>query len=62
MWYSLSVPYDMSIVFSMSSGLLHQLNWPPWYNWSITESGAKHHQTNKQTNKQTANPITLMDF
>ena len=26
---------------------------PPRYNWNIVESGVKHHQTNKQTNKQT---------
>ena len=24
-------------------------NWPPRYNWNIVESGAKHHQVNKQT-------------
>ena len=22
---------------------LHQLNWPPWYNWNIVESGINHH-------------------
>jgi hypothetical protein len=30
-------------------GFLHQLNWMPWYNWNIVESGVKHHQTNEQT-------------
>ena len=28
------------------SGFLHQLNWPPWYNWNIAESGIKHHNHN----------------
>ena len=26
---------------------LHQLNWPPRYNWNIVESGVKHHKTNQ---------------
>jgi hypothetical protein len=25
------------------SGFLHQLIWPPQYNWNIVESGVKHH-------------------
>ena len=31
-----------------SSGYLHQLNWPPQYNWNIVESGVKHRKTSKQ--------------
>jgi hypothetical protein len=46
MWYSLSVTCDWSVVFSGSSGFLHQLKWPPGYNWNIE---LKHHQGNKQT-------------
>jgi hypothetical protein len=46
MWYSLSV------VFSGSSGFLHQQNWPPRYSWNSVESGVKHFQTSKE-NKQT---------
>ena len=38
------------VVFSGSSGFLHQLNWPPRYSWNIVEIDMKHHQTNKQTN------------
>ena len=49
---SLSVTCDRSVVFCGSSGFLYQLNWPPRFNWNIVESGIKHHQTNKQTNKQ----------
>jgi hypothetical protein len=45
----LSVTCDRSVVFSKSSGLLQQQNWQSRYNWNIVESGAKHHQTNKQT-------------
>jgi hypothetical protein len=41
---------DRSMVFSGSSGFLHQYNWLPRYNWNIVESGVNHHQTNK--NKQ----------
>ena len=29
-------------------GFIHQLNWPPRYNWNIVESGIKHH---KPTNR-----------
>jgi hypothetical protein len=42
---SLSVTCDRSVVFSGSSGFLHQLNWPPRYNWTIVESGVKQHKT-----------------
>ena len=35
-----------SVVFSRYSGFLYQLNWPPWYNWNIVESGSKHHNLN----------------
>ena len=41
----LSVICGRSVVFSGSSGFLHQYNWPPRYNWNIAESGVKHHQT-----------------
>jgi hypothetical protein len=34
------------------SAFLHHWNWPPPYNWNIVESGLKHHQANKQTNKR----------
>jgi hypothetical protein len=37
---SLSATCDRLVVFS---GFLHQLNWPPRYNWNIVESGVKHH-------------------
>ena len=35
-----------SLVFTGSSGFLHQLNWQPRYSWNIVESGVKHHKTN----------------
>ena len=38
---------DRSVVFSGSSGFLHQYNWLPRYNWTIVESGVNHYQTNK---------------
>ena len=44
MWSSLSVTCDKSVVFSWYSGFLHQLNWPPRYNWNISESCIKHHK------------------
>ena len=47
MWSSLSVTCDRSVVFSGSSGFLHQ------YNWNIVESSVKHYETNKQTSKHT---------
>ena len=43
MWYSLSVTFDRSVVFSGSSDFLNQWNWPPRYNWNIVEMGVKHH-------------------
>ena len=46
MRYRLSVNCDRLLVFSGYSGLLHQKDWPPWYNWSIVESDAKHHKPN----------------
>ena len=47
MWLSLSVTCDRSVISSRSSGFLYKYNWPPRYNWTIVESGVKHHQTNK---------------
>ena len=38
--------YYRSVVFSEYSSFLHQLNWPPRYNWNIVESGIKHHNPN----------------
>ena len=29
--------------------VLHQLNWPPRYNWNIVEDGVKHHNPNPNT-------------
>ena len=43
----MSVTCDGSVFFSGYSCFLHQWNWPPWYNWNIIESGAKHHKTNQ---------------
>jgi len=37
--------------FSRYSGFLHQWNWPPWYNWNIAESGARHHNPNHNPSK-----------
>ena len=28
----------------LATGFLHQLKWPPRYNWNIVESGVKHHK------------------
>ena len=44
MWHSLSVTCHRSVVFSWSSGFLHQENWPLRNNWNIVESGVKHHK------------------
>ena len=33
-------------LFGSFSGLLHQQNWPPWYNWNYVQSGVKHHNPN----------------
>ena len=44
----MSVICDRSVVFSGSSGFLHQLNWSSRHSWTIVESGVKHHQANKQ--------------
>ena len=32
--------------FYLGTLVSHQQNWPPWYNWNIVESGAKHHNPN----------------
>ena len=53
----MSVTCDRSVVFSGSSGFLHQYNWPPLYNWNIVESGVKHHKPN-----QTKPETILNDF
>ena len=42
MWYILSVTSDWSVVFSGYSDFLHQLHWPPRYNWR----GVIHHSSN----------------
>ena len=34
------------VVFSGYPSFRHQLNWTPRYNWSIVESGVKHHNHN----------------
>jgi hypothetical protein len=39
------VTCDRSVVFSGSSGFLHQYNWQPRYNWNIIESAVKPHKT-----------------
>jgi len=36
-----------TVIISGYSCFLHQWNWPPRYNWSIVESGIKHHKTNQ---------------
>ena len=41
---SLSVTCGRLVVLSGYSGFLHQENWPPRYNWNITESSIKHHK------------------
>jgi hypothetical protein len=46
MWKSFSETCGRSVVFSGYSGILHQLNWPPWYHWNIVDSGTKHHNPN----------------
>jgi hypothetical protein len=44
--YRLSVTCVRSVVFSASSGFLHQQNWSPRHNWNIVERGVKHHNPN----------------
>ena len=54
---------NILVVFYGYSGFPYQLNWPPWYNWNIVESGVKHHDhfaclknntiENKQWNSET---------
>jgi hypothetical protein len=54
---------NIFVVFYGYSGFPYQLNWPPWYNWNIVESGVKHHDhfaclknntiENKQWNSET---------
>ena len=41
-----NIMWKRSVVFSGYSGFLHQLEWPPRYNWNIVESGIKHHNPN----------------
>jgi hypothetical protein len=37
--YVIQFDSDRFVVFSGYSGVLHQLNWRPRYNWNIIESG-----------------------
>ena len=51
----------------VSSGFLHQKNWPPRYGWNIVESSVKHHtpnQTIKTSNHRLilATVITLLYY
>ena len=62
MWYRLSVTCDRSVVFSGSSGFIHQQNWPTWYSWNIIESGIKHHERNNQSLIVTYFLIVQMGF
>ena len=43
MWWNLAVTYDRY------SGFLHQLKWPPRYNWNIVENDLRHHNPNTNT-------------
>ena len=47
---NLSITCVRSVIFSGFSGFLHQLNWPPRYNWNIVEGGVKHLKPTKPTN------------
>ena len=38
----MSVTCNRSVVFSGYFRVLHQWNWPPWYNWNIVDSGVIH--------------------
>ena len=53
-WYKLiySVSKCMDILFNLLffpsvvfSGVVHQWNWPPQYNWNIIKRGVKHHHS-----------------
>jgi hypothetical protein len=41
---------DRSVVFSGSSGVIHENIWPPRYNWHIVERGFKHHKAKQKLN------------
>jgi hypothetical protein len=41
------VTCNRSVVLTGCSGFPHQYNSPPWYNWTIVESGITHHKQNK---------------
>ena len=53
----LSVTCSRSMVYS---GFIHWLNWQPWYNWSIVESGVKHHNHNPSTSCVT--PVSVWQW
>jgi hypothetical protein len=44
-WHGLPLT---QVVFSGYSDFLHQINWLPWYNPNIVESGIKHHKKTSQ--------------
>ena len=58
-WSSLSVTCGRSMAFSRYSGFLHQLNWPPWYNWNIVENGDKHDKPNQNGAYSTTYIVSL---
>jgi hypothetical protein len=58
MLWSLSVTCDRSVVFSEYSGLLHQQNWLPQYNWNIVENGVKHPNPNPKFTLSTFSNLT----
>ena len=61
-WKRLSVTCDGSVVFSGYIGFLHQLKWPPRYNWNIVESGVKHHNPNPKWRKMSIQIYSVSPF
>jgi hypothetical protein len=60
-WKRLSVTCDRSVVFSGYIGFLHQLKWPPRYNWNIVEC-VKHHNPNPQWRKKSIQIYSVSPF
>ena len=61
-WKRLSVTCNGSVVFSGYIGFLHQLKWPPRYNWNIVESGVKHHNPNPKWHKMSIQIYSVSPF
>jgi hypothetical protein len=58
-YYAITTTMVLIVFVSVTCGrsmvFIHQLKWPPRYNWNCVESGVKHHNPNTNKNNNKAN-------